>query len=82
MKTNEAPEKIWIDPATDLQKLSGHIGKNNVEYIRKDIFIKKLECWMNENFYQYAGEFCEGYLAPFDRTEDAIKDFINYIKEE
>lgn len=36
-----APEKIWIDPATDLPKLSGHIDKDSVEYIRKDAFIEK-----------------------------------------
>lgn len=32
----KAPEKIWIDLATDLPKLSGHIDKDSVEYIRKD----------------------------------------------
>ena len=36
-----APEKIWIDPATDLPKLSGHIDKDSVEYIRADAFIEK-----------------------------------------
>ena len=40
MKANEAPEKIWIDPATDLPKLSGHIDKDSVEYIRTDAFIE------------------------------------------
>ena len=41
MKANESPKRIWIDPATDLPKLSGHIEKNSVEYIRKDAFIEK-----------------------------------------
>ena len=40
MKAN-APERIWIDPANDLPKLSGHIDKDSVEYIRKDAFIEK-----------------------------------------
>jgi len=54
----------------------------SVEYIHIDAFIDKLECWMNENFYQYAGEFAEGILAQFDKTEDAIEDFRNYMKGE
>ena len=41
MKANDAPERIWIDPATDLPKLSGHIDKNSVEYVRTDAFIEK-----------------------------------------
>lgn len=49
MKANEAPEKIWIDPATDLPKLSGHIDKDSVEYIRIDAFIEKAE----QFFYNY-----------------------------
>ncbi len=40
MKAN-APERIWIEPATDLSKLSGHIDNDSVEYIRKDAFIEK-----------------------------------------
>ena len=42
MKAN-APERIWIDPTSDLPKLSGHIDKDSVEYIRKDAFIEKAE---------------------------------------
>jgi len=49
MKANEAPERIWIDPANDLPKLSGHIDKNSVEYIRKDAFIEKACVWIKEN---------------------------------
>ena len=45
MKAN-APERLWIDPATDLSKLSGHIDKNSVEYIRKDAFIEKMYDWL------------------------------------
>lgn len=44
-----APEKIWIDPATDLPKLSGHIDKDSVEYIRADAFIEKACVWIKEN---------------------------------
>ena len=38
---NNAPEKLWIDPATDLPKLSGYIDKDSVEYVRTDAFIEK-----------------------------------------
>lgn len=37
----EAPEKIWINPSTDLPKLNGIIDKDSVQYIRKDAFIEK-----------------------------------------
>ena len=46
MKAN-APEKIWINQS-DLPKLSGHIDKNSVEYIRKDAFIEKAAEWLSE----------------------------------
>ena len=46
MKANEAPEKLWIDPATDLPKLSGHIDKDSVEYIQTDAFIEKTYNWL------------------------------------
>ena len=45
MKANEAPKRIWIDPTTDLSKLSGHIDKDSVEYIRKDAFIERAKKW-------------------------------------
>ena len=49
MKANEAPEKIWIDPASDLSKLSGHIDKDSVEYVRKDAFIEIVCKYLQEN---------------------------------
>ena len=55
MKANGAPEKLWIDPANDLPKLSGHINKDNIEYIRTDAFIEMalkwycLDCECNDN---------------------------------
>ena len=55
MKANEAPEKLWIDPASDLPKLNGHIDKDSVEYIRKDAFIEKVEKWFDEHLINYWG---------------------------
>lgn len=54
MKAN-APEKLWIDPATDLPKLSGHIDKDSVEYIRKDAFIEKACSWLENNLQGIVG---------------------------
>lgn len=58
------------------------LGYHQAEKDINDTFIHKLECWMNENFYQYAGEFAEGILAQFDKTEDAIDSFKKYMEGE
>lgn len=72
MKAN-APEKIWIDPTTDLPNLSGHIDKDSVEYIRKDAFIEMAAEWL-DNFYN---EDTNSYLIDED-----IESFIDYMKGE
>ena len=66
MKAN-APEKLWIDPATDLPKLSGHIDKDSVEYTRTDAFIEKAIKYIANHF-----------LAP--GMDNEIEDFRNYMK--
>ncbi len=71
MKAN-APERIWIDPMNDLPKLSGHIDKDSVEYIRKDAFIEKAAEYLN-NFFEYT----HSYLIDED-----IEDFKNYMEKE
>jgi hypothetical protein len=70
MKANEAPEKIWIDTATDLPKLSGHIDKDSVEYIRKDAFIEKAYSWLENNLQGIVG----GGIY--------MEDFRNYMEGE
>lgn len=47
----DTPEKLWIDPTTDLPKLSGHIDKDSVKYTRTDAFIKKAIVWISNNCY-------------------------------
>lgn len=69
MKAN-APEKIWIDLATDLPKLSGHIDKDSAEYIRTDAFIEKACVWLENNLQGIVG----GSIY--------IEDFENYMKGE
>lgn len=66
MKANEAPERLWINPATDLPKLSGHIDKDSVEYTRTDAFIEKACAWFRtlddkEPPYTNTEEFIEGF---------------------
>ena len=72
MKANEAPEKIYIDPATDLPKLSGHIDKDSVEYIKKDAFIKKACAWLKE----------QDEMTGVSFQEDFLERFQNYMKGE
>lgn len=55
MKASKAPEKIWVDPANDLPKLSGHIDKDSVEYTRTDAFIEKAAKWLEDNAIEYWG---------------------------
>ena len=77
---NNAPEKLWIDPSTDLPKLSGHIDKNSIEYTRTDAFIKKacegierlLSGYIIRNFH-----FGDSY-----EMDTLIDDFKNYLKGE
>ena len=79
MKAN-APERIWIEPATDLTKLSGHVDNDNVEYIRKDVFIEKAEKWLNEHIldYVYAKEWGQGVGVEVELFDD----FKEYMKGE
>ena len=68
MKAN-APERIWIDLATDLPKLSGHIDKDSVEYTRTDSFIEK------------AKEFLWEHIDGTDyHVNFILKEFEKYMK--
>jgi hypothetical protein len=78
MKTN-TPEKIWIDPASDLPKLSGHIDKDSVEYIRKDAFIEKAAEWIKNKAENY---IVDTPLCSYFDYKRAVDDFKNYMKGE
>lgn len=82
MKTNEAPEKIYLseNPITeepDDKWLSKRSDENDIEYTRTDAFIEKA-CEFLKSYRQdtYDGT---GYIAGIvnDKT---IKDFRNYMK--
>ena len=61
MKAN-APERIWVDPATDLPKLSGHIDEDSVEYIRKDAFIEKACAYLDSIGHRYIIDTFRKYM--------------------
>lgn len=75
MKAN-TPERIWIDPANDLSKLSGHIDKGSVEYIRADAFIEKARKWFEkQNEWRDLNGIKHCDMENFE-------DFRNYMKGE
>ena len=74
MKANEAPERIWINPSEDLQKLSGHVDNNSVEYTRTDAFIEKARKWFekyNEWFDLDGSRHCD--MENFENFKKAMK---------
>ena len=76
MKTNEAPEKIYLD-----EDESWHLTNPNgdsVEYIRKDAFIEKAETYLKEKFVKDVSVLAGGVVHI--NFETAINNFINYMK--
>lgn len=72
MKANEAPKKIYLDPALDaLTKALSEKTEDDVEYTRTDAFIKK------------ACEFLETYPHMFmgKLRSEMIEDFKKYIEK-
>jgi len=55
------------------------IFDDDIEYIRKDAFIKKACEWLKSNLYDYAGEDDKRNIVPFD---DAVyEDFRKAMEE-
>ena len=77
MKAN-APERIWVDPTTDLPKLSGHIDKDSVEYIRKDAFIEKALAYLHNKFY-FNNVFYGIVSTDFNAMEEMYEDFRKHM---
>ena len=71
MKTNEAPEKIYMTPSFGepdnvlLASFSkSHLNYHlDVEYVRKDAFIKKAEKWLMEQDEMIGISFEEDFIA-------------------
>lgn len=84
MKTNETPEKIYLervlctDVVYDNWKPQKTIS-DDIEYIRTDAFIKKATEWLKKNAdsYTWYNEF-EGESGMID---EFIEDFKEYLKK-
>ena len=71
MKANEAPEKIYVHRTVHLGLLAAseiNITGDDIEYIRKDVFIEKACSWLENNLQGIVG----GSIY--------IEDFRKYIK--
>ena len=84
MKTNEAPEKIYVPTTGD--EIHYHTAcpnnefQESIEYTRTDVFIEKAKKFMNTvNEYLY---YCISEECDYIDTDKFIEDFENYIKGE
>lgn len=74
MKTNEAPEKIYLD-----EDESWHLTNPNgdsVEYIRTDVFIEKARKWFEKRYEWIDIDGTRNY------DKSAFEDFKNYTNGE
>jgi hypothetical protein len=86
MKTNEAPEKIYISnfdietlPKNEQLSERWHevsTQDTDIEYTRTDAFIDKACEWLKEHG---GGYWMDDYDLP---TDELVKDFKNYMKGE
>ena len=74
MKTNEAPEKLYLHPTAKgkvgASWLTFPLTNEDIEYIRTDAFVKKTCSWFADR-YQVNGS----YLCA-----DDIEDFVKFMK--
>lgn len=81
MKTNEAPEKIYVDVSLNsVWGMSERSYDNEVEYIRTDAFIEKVCDKLKQLMYDK--HFLEGSMHQNAIIENFIRYFKDYIKEE
>lgn len=72
MKTNEAPEKIYLQEPTKVR--TQKMYDNDIEYVRKDAFIEKTVGYIANNMQ------CNGYNI--QTKAKFIRDFKKYMKGE
>ena len=89
MKANKAPEKIWIavygkDLSYEWHSDSEFEEKdhNDIEYIRKDVFIEKMCNLLDRMIWEVTYEDLEGDSTQHHDKMEFIEDFKNYIKGE
>ena len=78
MKTNEAPEKIWINSPQDLPCSS--VDSNSIEYTRTDVFVEKAEKYLTEKFIKDVSILAMGGVSI--NFAPAISNFLKYMKGE
>lgn len=79
MRSNEAPEKIWVHESS-AKELDVPLKEYHVEYTRTDAFIEKVCEWLKKNAGKHI-YFDECDHEWYD-TEELIEDFKNYMKGE
>jgi len=82
MEANEAPEKIYLNPALDaLTEALSEKTEDDIEYTRTDTFIEKACEWLSnvsieDMLYKY-NDFCNS-----ESWYKFIEDFKKYMKGE
>ena len=83
MKANEAPEKLYLHPTA-----KGNVGASwlifpitneDIEYIRKDAFMKKACEYMRNHIDQQLTIY---HNESWKKRDEFILDFKNYMEEE
>lgn len=78
MKTS-APEKIWINPTTDIPKLSGVMDKNSVEYVHNNAFVDKACDYLRNHIDKDLTIYHE---QTWCKRDEFIEKFCKYMKGE
>ena len=83
MKANKMPEKIYVHKCQawwEYMVNEHNITKNETEYVRTDIFIKKAEEYLKTQFINDVSVLAGGVVNINFST--AIKNFVKYMKGE
>ena len=82
MKSYEAPEKIYLDPALDaLTKALSEKTEDDVEYTRTDALIEKAEKYFIEKFeVEDYNDYIDVDGSPIFNYGRFVEDFKNYMK--
>lgn len=80
------PDKIYLREV-DLVEVGDFLSENNdktdIEYIRKDVLIKKALDYIENNIYDhYDGDNEYGICGGYVKKEEFIKNFKDYMKGE
>lgn len=74
MKSNDVPEKIYLNPALDaLTKALSEKTEDDIEYTRTDAFIEKAQSFFRQSHYLFR-------LDGMD-LHNFIEDFRKYMEE-